>query len=54
MNTLSLNAPTVQRHRVLRWAAVIGGTTVAFTTGLLTANLSPSQRNVHTRLSAPS
>jgi hypothetical protein len=37
MNTLSLNAPTDQRHRVLRWAAVIGGMTGAFTTGLLTA-----------------
>ena len=36
MNTLSLNAPTVLRHRVLRWAAVIGGMTVAFATGLLT------------------
>jgi hypothetical protein len=37
MNTLSSNAPAVQRHRVLRWAAVIGGMTVAFATGLLTA-----------------
>jgi hypothetical protein len=37
MNTFSLNAPTVQRHRVLRWAAVIGGITGAFATGLLTA-----------------
>jgi hypothetical protein len=37
MNMLSLNAPTVRRHRVLRWAAVIGGMTGAFTTGLLTA-----------------
>jgi hypothetical protein len=37
MNTLSLNAPTVQRHRVLRWAVVIGGMTGAFATGLLTA-----------------
>jgi hypothetical protein len=37
MNTLNLNAPTVQRKRMLRWAAVIGGMTVAFATGLLTA-----------------
>ena len=37
MNTLSLNAPTVRQHRMLRWAAVIGGMTVAFATGLLTA-----------------
>ena len=36
MNTLSSNAPTVQRHRVLRWAAVIAGMTGAFATGLLT------------------
>ena len=41
MNTLSLNAPTVQRHRVLRWAAVIGGMTAAFATGLLTAKSFP-------------
>lgn len=37
MNTLSLNAPTVQRHRVLHWVGVIGGMTVAFATGVLTA-----------------
>jgi hypothetical protein len=37
MNMISLNAPTVHRHRMLRWAAVIGGMTVAFATGLLTA-----------------
>jgi hypothetical protein len=37
MNTISRNASTVQRHRVLRWAAVIGGITGAFATGLLTA-----------------
>src|SRR5580692_1459339 len=37
MNTLSLNAPTVRQHRMLRWAAVIGGMTGAFATGLLTA-----------------
>jgi hypothetical protein len=37
MNTISLNASTVHRHRVLRWAAVIGGMTGAFATGLLTA-----------------
>jgi hypothetical protein len=34
---VSLNAPTVHQHRVLRWAAVIGGMTVAFATGPLTA-----------------
>ena len=37
MNMVSLNAPTVHRHRVLRWTAVIGGMTGAFATGLLTA-----------------
>jgi hypothetical protein len=53
MNTLSLNAPTVQRHRVLRWAAVIGGTTVAFTTGLLTAkSFSFTAERPHAAISA--
>jgi hypothetical protein len=37
MNIASLNASTVNRHRTLRWAAVIGGMTVAFATGMLTA-----------------
>jgi len=37
MNALSLNAPTVKRHRALRCAGVIGGMTVAFAAGLLTA-----------------
>jgi hypothetical protein len=36
MKTISLNASTVHRDRVLRWAAVIG-VTGAFATGLLTA-----------------
>ena len=36
MNMLSLNAPTVHRHRMLRWAAVVCGMTGAFATGLLT------------------
>jgi hypothetical protein len=34
---VSSNAFAVHRHRMLRWAAVIGGMTVAFATGLLTA-----------------
>jgi hypothetical protein len=37
MNMVSSNAPTVHRHRVLRWAAVVCGMTGAFATGLLTA-----------------
>ncbi len=37
MNMASLNASTVNRHRTLLWAAVIGGMTVAFATGMLTA-----------------
>ena len=37
MNMISQNAPTVDRHRMLRWAAVVGGMTGAFATGLLTA-----------------
>jgi hypothetical protein len=37
MNIVSLNAPTARRHRMLRWAAVVGGMTGAFATGLLTA-----------------
>jgi hypothetical protein len=53
MNTLSLNAPTVRRHRVLRWAAVIGGMTVAFTTGLLTAkSFSFTAERPHAAISA--
>jgi hypothetical protein len=53
MNTLSLNAPTVQRHRVLRWAAVIGGMTVAFATGLLTAkSFSFTAEHPHAAISA--
>ena len=38
MNMISSNAPTVHRHRMLRWAAVIAGMTGSFATGLLTAN----------------
>jgi len=37
MNMISSNAPTVHRHRMLRWAAVIAGMTGSFATGLLTA-----------------
>ena len=37
MNMFSLNVPIVHRHRMLRWAAVIGGMVGAFATGLLTA-----------------
>jgi hypothetical protein len=37
VNVISLNTSAVDRHRMLRWAAVIGGMTVAFATGLLTA-----------------
>ena len=53
MNTLSLNAPTVQRHRMLRWAAVIGGMTVAFATGLLTGkSFSFTAQRPHVAISA--
>jgi|SRR5580704_11039007 hypothetical protein len=37
MDMIASNAPTAHGHRMLRWAAVIGGMTVAFATGLLTA-----------------
>ena len=37
VNMVSLNASTVHRHRVLRWAAVVCGMASAFATGLLTA-----------------
>ena len=38
MNMLSSNAPAVQRLRLVHWATVIGGMTLAFAAGLLTAN----------------
>ena len=37
MNMIRSNAPTVHRHRMLRWTAVVCGMTGAFATGLLTA-----------------
>jgi hypothetical protein len=37
MDMIDLNAPTVRGRSMLRWAAIIGGMTVAFATGLLTA-----------------
>jgi hypothetical protein len=53
MDMINLNAPTVRRHRVLRWAAVIGGMTVAFATGLLTAkSFSFTAERPHAAISA--
>ena len=53
MNILNLNVPTVLRHRALRWAAVIGGMTVAFATGLLTAkSFSFTTERPHAAISA--
>src|ERR1700722_236466 len=53
MDMINLNAPTVRRHRVLRWAAVIGGMTVAFATGLLTAkSFSFTEERPHAAISA--
>jgi hypothetical protein len=36
MNMIGLNAHTVHRRHMLRWAGVIGGISVAVLTGLLT------------------
>jgi hypothetical protein len=53
MDMINLNVPTVRRHRVLRWAAVIGGMTVAFATGLLTAkSFSFTAERPHAAISA--
>ena len=53
MDMINLNAPTVRRHHVLRWAAVIGGMTVAFATGLLTAkSFSFTAERPHAAISA--
>ena len=53
MNMISLNAPTVHRHRVLGWAAVIGGMTGAFATGLLTAkSFSLTEERPHAAINA--
>ena len=37
MDMINLNAPTIRGRGMLRWVAIIGGMTVAFATGLLTA-----------------
>jgi hypothetical protein len=37
MDMIKLNAPSDHRHRMLRWIAVIGGMTIAFATGVVTA-----------------
>jgi hypothetical protein len=37
MDMIKLYAPAVRGHRMLRWIAVIGGMTIAFATGLVTA-----------------
>jgi hypothetical protein len=37
MDMIKLNAPVVREHRMLRWISVIGGMTIAFATGLVTA-----------------
>jgi hypothetical protein len=45
--------PRSYRHRMLRWAAVIGGMTVAFATGLLTAkSFSFTAERPHTPINA--
>jgi hypothetical protein len=53
MNTISLNASTVHRHRVLRWAAVIGGISAVVVTGLLTVkSLSATAARPHAAINA--
>jgi len=37
MDMIKFYAPAVRGHRMLRWIAVIGGMTIAFATGLVTA-----------------
>ena len=37
MDMIKLYAPAVRGHRMLRWIAIIGGMTIAFATGLVTA-----------------
>ena len=37
MDMIKLYAPAVRGHRMLRWITVIGGMTIAFATGLVTA-----------------
>ena len=53
MDMIASNAPTAHGHRMLRWAAVIGGMTVAFATGLLTAkSFSFTAERPHAAISA--
>lgn len=53
MNMLSSNAPAVQRLRLVHWATVIGGMTLAFAAGLLTANsFSFTTERPHTAVNA--
>jgi hypothetical protein len=53
MNTIGLNAHSVHRRHMLRWAGVIGGISVAVLTGLLTAkSFSFTAERPHTAIDA--
>jgi hypothetical protein len=53
MDMIKLYAPAVRGHRMLRWIAVIGGMTIAFATGLVTAkSFSFTAERPHAAISA--
>ena len=52
MDMIKLYAPAVRGHRMLRWIAIIGGMTIAFATGLVTAKSFSFTDRTSTRLNS--